>query len=990
MIKKKFYQLNDRNSEEKKKGIKNYKTISALQKLCRGIYRLDQIIKKKKKYKNLDFEIPFEEIVEFIFTLLFMEEESKIIISDKIMDILGNELKEQNKKVLQEKYFFENSKTLMRFMVIVYASSCFNNHLCVIGPPGAGKTTAARAFAEILRNIQENNEKVPFYIHTFHQGTRPTDYYGSTTIIDKSLRFKDGHLTLSLKKGNVFIADEFNISSVSNMKAVTPVLEQFFEEKCIIPGIEGEICINRNFFFIICQNEMCTFGRNDLPEKIKSKVRILEYPPQTGEELQDICSSIFYSLDTSKKKNNELYEKAKLCGLFLEKINKKSIIPKWSLRDIYKLFNRIFKQIQTPGNYHGIEFEHQILFYVMSSVEGSFKDKVLPELTDVIGEVFKIGGKKKELIETYNSPAKLNFGSHKDSTQEGISEIPVYIMKGNCEIFYRNLLKKKNEELNEKSEDFTESIYGLHNLLDGLFNILISNNEEPILIAGETCYKTFLAQLSFKDDKNSYEIVSLNQESTIPQLLGSSSFFTPEDAKKFYLKQLCNIFNENDPIKYLSLLNDWEKNKNEISEYITKKLKKIEKNSSLNYTVNHLKDLLFNERKEDDYNIINMRLEFLPGLFLSAILRKKSLILKNLPNVPTVVLERFNELFSGVHILTLVEDIQNTFTDEKNKELKISNNFRVIATCKLEKVNNLSEALLSRFTVIYVSPYDSTEEKTVLKSKSNQDSKLITTLIEQYKSYFTEQYITFNLSQMISCKKIVKKMDNLVKEHTNNIKICLYTLIKGFHENRTNDINEIKERFEVSFIPSIEGEPPFDYIEKNNEIRLISKLTKLSMHVIKKDEIKKNEQGIAFTNQFIEMIDTILFGLSTYTPVILEGNYGQGKKTAINYVANKLGLEVINIVISNSTKVEDLLCKTIIDKNENKDIIIITSKTKLYEAIECKDIYPKTLVVLDGINNASPAILECISSIFGEKGTKILLPNGAILQKGNLNLIKDI
>ena len=980
LIKTKFYQLNDRNTEEKKKGIKNYKTISALQKFCRGIYRLDKIIKDKKRYKNIDLEIPFEEIVEFIFTLLFMEEESKIIISDKIMDILGNELKEQNKIEHQEKYFFENSKTLIRFMVIVYASSCFNNHLCVIGPPGAGKTIAARAFAEILKNIKGNinKEEPPFYIHTFHQETRPTDYYGSTTIIDKSLEFKDGHLTLSLKEGNVFIADEFNISSVSNMKAVTPVLEQIFEEKCIIPGIEGEISINRNFFFIICQNEMCTFGRNDLPEKIKSKVRILEYPPQTGEELQDICSSIFYSLDTSDKKKQDFYEKAKLCGLFLEKINKKSIIIKWSLRDIYKLFNRIFKQIQTPVNYHGIDFEHQILFYVMSSVEESSKDKVLIELVDVIGEVFKLGGRKKELIETYNSPAQLKFGPHQK--EEGQSYIPIYIMKGNCEIYYRNLIKKMNE-------DFTESILGLHNLLDGLFNILISHNEEPILIAGDTSYKTFLAQLIFQDDKNSYEIVSLNQESTIPQLLGSSSFFTPDDAKKFYLKQLCNIFNENDPIKYLNLLNDWKKNKNEISEYIEKKLKKIEQSSSLNYTADHLKNLLLNERKEDDSNIINMSLEFLPGLFLSAILRKKSLILKNLPNVPTVVLERFNELFSGAHILTLVEDIQNTFTEEKNKELKISNNFRVIATCKPEKVNNLSEALLSRFTVIYVSPYDSIEEKTVLKSESNEDSKIITKLIEQYKAYFTEQFITFNLSQMISCKKIVTQMDNLANDHQKNIKICLYTLIKGFHENRTNDINEIKDRFEVSFIPSIEGEPPFYYIKEKNEIRLISKLTKLSMYVIKQGDIQTNEKGIAFTNQFIEMIDTILFGLSTSTPVILEGNYGQGKKTAIYYVANKLGLEVINIVISNSTKVEDLLCKTVIDKNENKDIIIMTSKTKLYEAIECNDFNPKTVVVLDGINNASPAVLECLSSIFGEKGTKILLPNGSVLQKGNLNLI---
>ena len=316
-------------------------------------------------------------------------------------------------------------------MVIVYASSCFNNHLYVIGPPGAGKTTAARAFAELLRNIKGKHKQEPFYIHTFHQGTRPTDFYGSTTIINKSIEFKEGHLTLSLKEGNIFIADEFNISSVSNMKSVTPVLEQIFEEKCLIPGIDGEVKINRNFFFIICQNEMCTFGRNDLPEKIKSKVRILLYPPQTGEELEDICSSIYNSLDTTQNKINNANKKAKLCGMFLDKINRKSIITKWSLRDIYKLFYRILKQYKTPGKYHGIDFEHQILFYVMSSVEEGLKEKVLPELVDVIGEVFKLGDKKNNLIDIYNTKAELKFGSQKERKDERKSYISVFIKKKN-------------------------------------------------------------------------------------------------------------------------------------------------------------------------------------------------------------------------------------------------------------------------------------------------------------------------------------------------------------------------------------------------------------------------------------------------------------------------------------------------------------------------------------------------------------------------------
>ena len=59
-----------------------------------------------------------------------------------------------------------------------------------------------------------------------------------------------------------------------------------------------------------------------------------------------------------------------------------------------------------------------------------------------------------------------------------------------------------------------------------------------------------------------------------------------------------------------------------------------------------LKDKLCSEEKMNEKSLINMEIEFKPGLILSAILNKKSLILKDMPQVKTVVLERFNEFNS--------------------------------------------------------------------------------------------------------------------------------------------------------------------------------------------------------------------------------------------------------------------------------------------------------------------------------------------------------
>ena len=64
----------------------------------------------------------------------------------------------------------------------------------------------------------------------------------------------------------------------------------------------------------------------------------------------------------------------------------------------------------------------------------------------------------------------------------------------------------------------------------------LANNDEPILLSGPTCYKTYASKILLNNGYIDYldqefknkepVIVSLNQESTISQLLGSPFFYT--------------------------------------------------------------------------------------------------------------------------------------------------------------------------------------------------------------------------------------------------------------------------------------------------------------------------------------------------------------------------------------------------------------------------------------------------------------------------------
>ena len=98
--------------------------------MCRAI----KILKDYFCDNENDSNIKNEDIIETCFSLITANNQEKINISKNIYEQVINILS-TNKRYQDENYFFEDSKSLCKFMAIIYLASMINLHLCIIGPP---------------------------------------------------------------------------------------------------------------------------------------------------------------------------------------------------------------------------------------------------------------------------------------------------------------------------------------------------------------------------------------------------------------------------------------------------------------------------------------------------------------------------------------------------------------------------------------------------------------------------------------------------------------------------------------------------------------------------------------------------------------------------------------------------------------------------------------------------------------------------------------
>lgn len=309
-----------------------------------------------------------------------------------------------------------------------------------------------------------------------------------------------------------------------------------------------------------------------------------------------------------------------------------------------------------------------------------------------------------------------------------------------------------------------------------------------------------------------------------------------------------------------------------------------------------------------------------------------------------------------------------------------------------------SLAVSSRFTVISIQEYTKKEQETVLKSYVKNHKLLFNIsdieILSQFSSSCLEiQIIKFTFPQMIKVVEITSKLnkETSIERQKMNIGITLYRTLGGLIKSLKKKemlLKQIKIYFDIPKVYqnqlNEEIESPLIIEQRDKTIGVRSVLSDL---FLKCSTVQECKNPVVYTKSFNDLLDLLHMTLTIHNPLILEGPPGQGKHTAINFIANMLNIEIVQIMISQSTKVEDLFGKETISRQQD-GIRIGMIETQFIKIIKsANNLDKKYLIILENIDSSSYGLLEALIPVFDSRTASILLPDGSTIEKGKFDII---